>query len=74
MRNDLLNTARQAHIEEQKGYKVAQNTPKGTLRPKPLGEAVLRDAVGLVFGALLLAFLLLRREPEPGDGKHDRYG
>jgi hypothetical protein len=30
MRNDLLNTARQAHIEERKGYKDAQSTPKGT--------------------------------------------
>ena len=29
MRNDLPNTARRARIEERKGYKVAQNTPKG---------------------------------------------
>ncbi len=30
MQNDLLNTARRAYCEEQKGYKDAQNTPKGT--------------------------------------------
>ncbi len=40
MRNDLLNTARRAH-------KHAQKTPKATQRPRPLGEAVLSDAVGV---------------------------
>jgi hypothetical protein len=30
MRNDLLNIARRARIEEQKGYKDAQIMPKGT--------------------------------------------
>jgi hypothetical protein len=30
MRNDLLITARRAHIEQRKGYKDAQSAPKGT--------------------------------------------
>jgi hypothetical protein len=29
MRNNLLNTARHTRIEERKGHKDAQNTPKG---------------------------------------------
>jgi hypothetical protein len=30
MRNDLLDTARRMAIEERKGYRCTQNTPKGT--------------------------------------------
>jgi hypothetical protein len=49
MRNDLLITARRAHIEQRKGYKDPQSAPKAPKRePKSrsLSETVLSDAVG----------------------------
>jgi hypothetical protein len=45
MRNDLLNTARHARIEEPKGYKDAQGHQESNL----LGEVRLSDAVETVF-------------------------
>jgi hypothetical protein len=53
MRNDLLHTLLAARIEERKDYERLRRGSKDAERhpkPRPLGEAVLSDAVGGVLG------------------------